>query len=363
MNSTLRKIYIKNTYRVGDKFRRNYKSQNKLCLKEYKQRFMTNLLKYPIALLRPAYEKTYFHHAVITELDDHRLREAYAHCRSITRKHASTFYMATRFLPYYKQRSIFAIYGLCRYVDHLVDETEDLITRKKISNSQILTRLGGFKEKLIRAYRGNEQEDAILMAFSDTLNRFNISPDLPLLLLEGVASDLKKNRYRTFEELYDYSYKVASVVGLMTATVFGFNDERARRHAVDLGIAMQLTNILRDVGEDLKKNRIYLPKEELERFQVEEEDLFGHKISEPFTRFMKFQIGRARHYYDRAEQGITMLEKDSRLPVKLAKENYSRILDKIEDNGFDVFGNRAYLNTTEKLAILPRTLLEIYRNS
>ncbi|MDZ7757417.1 phytoene/squalene synthase family protein [Rhodohalobacter sp.] len=317
---------------------------------------MTGILKYPYSLLRPIYEKTNFHQSVITELDNERLKKAYSHCREITRKHAKTFYMATRFLPNHKQRSIFAIYGLCRYLDDLVDEAEDLILKKKISELDVLEKLEAFKNKLVDTYRGAEQDDPILIAFSDTLELYKIPLDLPLQLMDGVKTDLVKSRYQNFDELYDYSYKVASVVGLMTSEVFGYSNPKAVEHAVDLGIAMQLTNILRDIGEDLERNRIYLPQDELDEFGLSESDLFNHTLDERFISFMEFQIKRANDYYESSDKGISMLSRDSRLPVCLARENYSRILSKIEENNFNVYQHRAYLNSTEKLSMVPKVM-------
>lgn len=324
---------------------------------------MNSFLRLPLSIVRPFYEKTNFHKSVITELDDQGLRSAYSHCRTITRVHAKTFYMATRFLPNHKQRSIFAIYGLCRYVDDLVDEAEDLVENHQISHLEIYERLDIFKENLINSYKGIDQNDPILVAFSDTLKRYEISLDLPMLLLEGVKTDLTKSRYESFEELYDYSYKVASVVGLMTSEIFGYSDKKALDYAVDLGIAMQLTNILRDVGEDLRRDRIYLPKEELDRFGIRHKSLLKGDRSPEFIDFMKFQISRARRYYSEADKGIEMLSSDSRMPVLLARENYSRILDKIEDNNYNVFDQRAYLNSTEKLSILPKVMFNLRSKS
>lgn len=320
---------------------------------------MSNLLRLPYNVVRPIYEKTRFHQSVITDLESEDLRDAYTHCRKITREHAKTFYMATRFLPNHKQRSIFAIYGLCRYLDDLVDEAEDLIHQKSISLAQVEERLADFQKKLIRTYEGYEQDDPILTAFSDTLKTYHISMDLPMLLMEGVMSDLTKTRYTNFEELYDYSYKVASVVGLMTSEVFGYSEPKALEYAVDLGIAMQLTNILRDVGEDLSKGRIYLPAEELLRFQITEEELKNREQSSRFKALMRFQIDRARSYYEQADKGIPMLSRDSRLPVILARMNYSRILDQIEQNDYDVFDKRAYLSSMQKFFILPRAIYSI----
>lgn len=320
---------------------------------------MNSLLRIPYTYIRPLYEKTSFHQGVISEVEEHKLRASYAICRKITRDHAKTFYMATRFLPYQKQRSIFAIYGICRYLDDLVDEGEDLIRDEKISSAELLDKLEVFKVKLISTFQGLEAESPVLYAFSDVLDRHHIPIELPLALLEGVGMDLVKNRYNTFDELYEYSYKVASVVGLMTSEVFGYSHSDALNYAVDLGIAMQLTNILRDVGEDVSRNRIYLPLEDLDRFNVTEEEILNREQSDRFDALIKFQIERARMYYNRADRGIPMLHKDSRLPVLLARENYSRILNKIEESGYNVFHQRAYLSSGEKLSILPKAIMQM----
>jgi 15-cis-phytoene synthase len=321
---------------------------------------MTNLFTYPYYLIRPLYEKTSFHKGVITDIPDIKLQKAYSHCREITRHHAKTFYMATRFLPREKQRSIFAIYGICRYLDDLVDEAMDLMKMENISIEDIRLKLNLFRENLLNTYSGLAQEDPILIAFSDVLRKYHISVSLPLELMQGVMMDLEKKRYDNFDELYAYSFKVASIVGLMTSEVFGYKNKMALQHAIDLGIAMQLTNILRDIGEDLRKDRIYLPKDELELFGITEQQLFEAHIDDNFVKFMRFQVTRARRYYQSAGKGIQMLDQDSRLPVYLAKENYSRILDKIEESNYQVFNNRAYLNTREKLTVIPGIFYKIH---
>lgn len=315
---------------------------------------MTDLIRYPVAILRPAYERSSFHRSVIDEVNDDDLRSAYIHCRAVTREHAKTFYMAARFLPNSKQRSIFAIYALCRHLDDLVDEAEDLMMRQKLSCNDVLHRMELWKEHLSETYSGHVHDHPVLMAFADVLRNYEISISLPFLLIDGVCMDLTKKRYETFEELYDYSYKVASVVGLMTSEVFGYEDQQALRYAVDLGIAMQLTNILRDVGEDLGKNRIYLPREERELFGVTDQKLFAGIRDRGFCDLMEFNIERARGYYESADRGINLLSQDSRLPVSLARQNYSRILNRIRENDYDVFGQRAYLGFWEKMRILPR---------
>lgn len=314
----------------------------------------TGILNLPYQLVRPVYERTSFHRSVIEELSSQELRDAYAHCRAITRHHAKTFYLATRFLPNEKQRSIFAIYALCRYVDDLVDETQDLINQKKIPVSRLENVLKSWQQKLQKTYETGKADNPILIAFADTLRQFEIPEKLPLELMEGVCMDLTKNRYETFEELYEYSYKVASVVGLMTSEVFGYSDPAALDHAVDLGIAMQLTNILRDIGEDARRDRIYIPQEDLRAFDLKDSDILNGKLDERFIALMDFQIARTRRYYESSDVGIQMLSSDSRLPVSLARYNYSRILDRIEKNKYQVFQKRAFLSTTEKLFILPR---------
>lgn len=312
------------------------------------------ILRMQYNLIRPVYEKTSFHKSVIDELTDVDLRKAYTHCRALTRMHAKTFYLSTRFLPNVKQRSIFSIYVLCRYMDDLIDEAYDLSNNQKLSEDDLTGVVSGFKMKLDIAYETGKADNPILAAFADTLKLYHIPKEYPLDLLQGVCMDMTKNRYENFLELYDYSFKVASVVGLMTCEVFGYTHPKALSHAIDLGIAMQLTNILRDIGEDLNRNRIYIPKEDLDRFNLKESDLFDRKMDERFIALMEFQIQRARSYYKSSDEGISLLTPDSRLPVYLAKYNYSRILDKIEENKFQVFSQRAYLSTSEKLAVIPR---------
>ncbi len=320
---------------------------------------MTDLFRIPYVLLKPIYERTTFHRSVIEELNDKRLKEAYSECRAITRHHAKTFYMATRFLPNHKQRGIFAIYSLCRYIDDLVDEAEDLLEKRELTKDDIRLKLESWKKKLRDTYDGKDHDNDILIAFSDVLRRYHIPIEMPFELMEGVCMDLFKNRFETFEELYDYSFKVASIVGLMTSQVFGYQSKEALGYAVDLGIAMQLTNILRDVGEDLQRNRIYLPQEDLARFNVSEEELFNYQRTENVMDLLDFQIQRTRRYYRRSDEGIGLLSSDSRLPVYLARQNYGRILNKIEKNNYDVFNKRAYLNATEKLSILPKAYYQM----
>lgn len=309
---------------------------------------------------RPFYERTSFHTSVINEVSDSSLREAYAFCRSITRKHAKTFYLATRFLPRKKQRAIFAIYALCRFIDDTVDEAIDLQSNQQLDLDGIHKKLDIIKNQISVVFETGYATNPIFKALADTLNHYNLSAEHPLLLIDGVYTDLVKNRFQTFEEVYDYSYKVASVVGLMTSEVFGYSNKEALKYAIDLGIAMQLTNIIRDIGEDLDRNRIYIPQEDLNAFGVTETDLRARVVTEPIRQLLKFQVDRARLYYKSAEKGISMLDRDSRLPVWLARYNYARILDKVEEENYDVLKKRVFLSSKEKLSILPSSLLRSY---
>lgn len=324
--------------------------------------FGQNLIHYPYKVIRPVYERTHFHRRVIEEVPERRLQWAYSHCRDITRQFAKTFYLSTRFLPREKQRSIFAIYALCRYLDNIVDETFEADGSQPLSADQVMLEMQEWKEHLSYTYKGFDTDNPILLAFSDVLRTHQISIEWPIELIDGVSMDLTKNRYENFDELYSYSYKVASVVGLMISEIFGYKDSKALKYAEALGIAMQLTNILRDVGEDLARDRIYLPRDEMHRFGITDEHLKNGIIDNSFKEFMRFQIDRAHYYYQQACSGIPMLSRDSRLPVILAQLNYRRILTKIEKNGYDVFSKRAYLTTAEKLSVVPNAWMLIDEN-
>ncbi|HWR00630.1 MAG TPA: phytoene/squalene synthase family protein [Chlorobaculum sp.] len=281
------------------------------------------------------------------------LSNAYDYCRQITKHHAKTFYMATRFLPKRQQNPIFAMYALLRTVDDLVDLAEDKLSNGQLTRDEINRSIADWKTRLYECYEGTNLNDPILMAWQDTIRQYAIPIELPLDLIDGVAMDIDFTTFETFDELYIYCYKVASVVGLMTAEIFGYSDRKALQHAIDLGIAMQLTNILRDVGEDVDRGRIYLPMEDLRRFSYSQDEFMHKTMNDNFVRLMKFQIERARRYYESAEQGIPMLEKNSRMAVEISSRNYSEILKAIEENGYDVFSQRAYRSLYQKLSTLP----------
>ena len=281
------------------------------------------------------------------------LEDAYSYCKNISRHHAKTFYLASLFLPKKQQNPIFAIYALLRTVDDVVDMAEDKLKDGLITSDEISMMLESWKSRLKACYAGNVDNDPIMMAWQDTLKSYAIPIDLPLDLMDGVAMDIEFKPFETFEELYVYCYKVAAVVGLMTSEIFGYSDKQALEHAIELGIAMQLTNILRDIGEDVDRGRIYLPLEDLRRFNYSQEEFMQKRINNNFINLMKFQIERARSYYRSSEKGIPMLERQSRFGVCISSINYGNILSAIEKNNYDVFSIRAYRSFYQKISTIP----------
>jgi phytoene synthase len=278
--------------------------------------------------------------------DDFRL------CQEDTRTHARSFYFASHVLPKGKRRASYAIYSFCRTADNIVDSPGE-----SLQDGLALKRLDSLREDLNRAYSA-DPPGGKLEALADTVQRYKIPRRHFHDLLRGVAMDVSKTRYATFEELNEYCYCVASVVGLMMTHVFGFADDRALTHATHLGTAMQLTNILRDVGEDYRLGRIYLPEEDLRRFGIDEAAVARGEVSGRFRALMQFQIARAREYYAKGDLGIPLLTNDgSRYCVRLMSATYSGILRAIEENEYDVFRRRAYVPTAQKLLIAARTAL------
>ena len=285
---------------------------------------------------------------------------AYKYCESVTKNHAKSFYFSAKFLPKHKQRPIYALYALCRHVDDEVDEAE------VSSEAEAIAAVERWKEKLNFVYEGkskkakgkSKEQNLVLFAWEDLLKTYKIPQKLPLELMQGVLMDTHTNRYETFDELYIYCYRVASTVGLMSSEIFGYKTPETLDYAEALGIAMQLTNILRDIKEDATMNRIYLPQEDLRRFNVSEQQIFDNKFDENFVKLMKFQILRAKEYYQKCEQGIPLLEKDTRFCVLLAARIYGRILDEIEKQDYNVFKARAHTTKLQKIALIPKIWLE-----
>ena len=281
-------------------------------------------------------------------LDTRDMAANFEACRLYTRTHAKTFYFASHVLPEEKRMAAYAVYAFCRYADNVIDTAT-----MPEAHTHALSRIAALHDQLRYMYSYSPLMDPRLAALRETVFRYQIPREYFTDLLRGVEMDLTCRRYETFDTLKVYCYCVASVVGLIMTRIFGVSDERAMRHASDLGTAMQLTNILRDIGEDARMGRVYLPGEELERFGYSEAELAAGRINENFVSLMQYQITRARGYYAGATRGLPMLTDDgSRFCVRLMSRTYARILDVIETNQYDVFTRRATVPASTKVAIL-----------
>ena len=274
------------------------------------------------------------------------LEAAYQQTEETIRRNSRSFHFATSWLPKADRRAIRALYGFCRATDDVVDDPARLA----------FANLDAWRAQVNRP--SVEQSDPLLKAWADTRVRYHVPQVYADELIEGCEMDLTKSRYETFPELERYCYCVASTVGLMAMHVFGtatgIEYEDAKPYAIKLGVALQLTKILRDVGEDARKlGRIYLPLEDLAQFNVTEEDILCGHLTGPMIRLLQFEIERAHHLYEEAWPGIGFLARKARFSVAVAAEVYRGILSKISANRYDVFNQRAYLTKSEKLVKLP----------
>ncbi len=293
---------------------------------------------------------------------DFNLEEAYESCRKETAHWAKTFYLGTMLLPPKKRRAIWAIYVWCRRTDELMDSHE----AQSLSINELSTRLDKWEKKTRSMFEGAivDELDAVMR---DTLDQFPQSIQPYLDMIEGQRMDLSCNRYKTFKELELYCYRVAGTVGLMTQGVIGIDSAYLSKNssftpntseaAIALGIANQLTNILRDVGEDRGRGRIYLPLEDLKKFGYSEDDLIAGRINDEWKELMAFQLSRAREWFRKSEEGIRWLSVDARWPIWTSLRLYRGILDSIEKLDYDVFNNRAYVNKGVKIVNLPISFL------
>ena len=225
------------------------------------------------------------------------------------------------------------------------------------SKEQILTELDHLESELKIAYQTGESEHPIIKPFISVVHTYNIDLEYPLDLIKGVKMDTEKKRYNNFDELYLFAYRVAGVVGLMMTPMLGYKDPEAMVYAEKLGIAMQLTNILRDIKEDKEMDRIYLPLDEIYQYNLRPESFFKEHFSADFKKFMKFQIDRAHKYYDEADKGIKLLDKDAQFSIMSASKIYRGILRKIEAQEMNPFLGRVFVSQLKKIGILIHQLL------
>lgn len=269
------------------------------------------------------------------------LEQAYHYCDQLTQVHSKTFYMASNLLPDVKRKAVRALYAFCRISDDLVDR----------ANGDVLDKLNSWKDRTVKTNLIGD--DAVALAWNDTRHNFQIPWRYAEQLIDGVAQDLDKKRYQSFEELTTYCYGVACTVGLMSMHIIGFSGPEAIPYAIRLGVALQLTNILRDVGEDWEVGRLYLPKDELNAFGLSEDDIDQCVIDQRWKEFMRFQIDRNRKLYQEALPGVILLDQEGRFAIGAAAELYQAILQQIETNDYDVFNQRASVSKFGKLRMLP----------
>lgn len=283
------------------------------------------------------------------------LERAFVESGEVTSAFAKTFYLGTQLMPEAQREAIWAIYVWCRRTDEIVDAPRD-------NDDEMLSDLGIWETRLENLWKYGEVEDVFDLCLLDVLVKYPTLPITPFVdMVRGMlmdVPDLGTDTYENFDDLHLYCYRVAGTVGLMCLPVFGcakdYDEVTAKEPALSLGVAFQLTNILRDVGEDATtRGRVYLPIEDMERFGVTKEQLFEQRVDENYINMMKFQIARAKMYYERARRGVFMLSDESRLPVQSALDAYGKILDKIEANGYDTLTTRAYVDKWEKLSIIP----------
>ncbi|GIK29184.1 MAG: squalene/phytoene synthase family protein [Anaerolineae bacterium] len=268
------------------------------------------------------------------------LSSAYAYCAAVTRQHSRTFYLASALLPSEKRRAARALYAFCRVTDNIVDYPQ----------GDPAANLETWRARL-NASTG--VANPVIVAWTDARTRFGIPSGYGDQLIDGVKRDLTQNRYQTFSEVAEYAYGVASTVGLMSMHITGFSGEEAIPYAVRLGVALQITNILRDVAEDWKAGRVYLPQDELTDFGLTDADIATGRVTDRWRRFMRFQIRRNRALYTDSWRGIALLDPDGRLAITAAGKLYDAILTDIERHDYDVFGRRAHVRLTGKLSRLP----------
>jgi phytoene synthase len=277
---------------------------------------------------------------------NHGIEESYEYCRRVARSRAKNFYYSFLLLSGQQRKAMCAIYAFMRYCDDLSDEPG--ASRAAIER---------WRDEMEAALDGHFSGHPVWPASHHTVRRFGIPRQYFREMIEGVASDLEPRRVESFDELYRYCYQVASVVGLTTIHIFGFDTPSALPLAEKCGVAFQLTNILRDIREDAERGRVYLPAEDLRRFGVSEEDLSAGRGGEAFLRLMRFEAGRARAYYDESRPLLDLIHPRSRPSLLALISIYSRLLERIERSNYDVFSHRVRLSPLEKSWIVVRALV------
>lgn len=271
------------------------------------------------------------------------------YCQDKAAASGSSFYHSFKFLPKDKRRAITALYAFCREVDDVVDECSD--------ENVARTTLNWWRDEVAAIYGGVPQHP-VGQALKPLLQQFNLPQEHLLEIIDGMEMDLTQHTYPDFKALQLYCYRVASVVGLLAAEIFGYTDRKTLKYAHDLGIAFQLTNIIRDVGEDARRGRIYLPLDELAQFGVHTADILNAKETDAFRKLMQFQIDRAQHFYEQALAELPAVDRKAQRTGLIMAAIYRATLEAVVASGCHVLKERVSLGTGHKLWLAYKTWLK-----
>ena len=274
------------------------------------------------------------------------MTDPHAYCQEKASSSGSSFYYSFMFLPPERRQAITALYAFCREVDDVVDECHDLQVAQ--------TKLDWWRNE-VRQVFGGQPQHPVGQALKDVIQRFPLPMEQLLEIIDGMQMDLNQTRYLDWKALNLYCYRVASVVGLLSAEIFGYTNRQTLKYAHDLGLAFQLTNIIRDVGEDARRGRIYLPVDELQRFNVPARQILDARHSDNFRDLMAFQAARARQLYDQAFAQLPAEDRKAQRPGLIMAAIYRTLLDEIEADGFLVLDRRTSLTPLRKIWIAGRT--------
>jgi len=277
---------------------------------------------------------------------DAALREDYARCASITRRSSSNFYYAFMLLPAERRQALYSVYAFCRFVDDIADDQS--------AGSKPAELLARWRDELERVFNGSPAHP-ISRALAHNVRRFAIPRRYFEEIIDGVEMDLTRTRYATFEELRLYCYRVASAVGLVCIEIFGYRNPRTREYAENLGIAFQLTNIIRDLSEDAARGRIYLPLEDLARFGVTEDEILHGADNLELRSLLESEVERARSFYAQAEQALAVEDRAAMICAEAMRSIYRALLEQIASKDCGVIGRRLAISTPRKLYLVGRT--------
>ncbi len=279
-------------------------------------------------------------------ITDPQLRTSYEECKRLNALHGKTYYLATLLLPKAKRPFVHALYGFARYADEIVDDLASTLTE-----TEKATELKTWGDQVLSGLKSGDSNDQVGRALIDTVNRFNIPHEHFVAFLHSMTMDLTVTEYANYEALMEYVYGSAAVIGLEMVPILGALSEAAYEPAEKLGVAFQLANFIRDVGEDLDRGRVYLPQDELAQFGVDHEMLAARKLTPEITAVLKFQIERVRQLQREAAPGILQLEPASRPCIEAAGELYCGIVDEVEAIGYDIFNKRAKTSTARRMRV------------